>query len=136
MTAETCGIRSADIRAWLKKMRPKWSRSGNTSACSGRNAPPESTRYTQGRRFCSAMSFDVLRAAALAGGEQTLLQLGDEPQHAVTVALKGRVAGIDVRVEDYHPQQSVSSPRAGQRQRACIRYISKAGDTGSDMSKI
>ena len=83
-----------------------------------------------------AMPFDVLRAAALAGGEQTLLQLGDEPQHAVTVALKGRVAGIDVRVEDYHPQQSVSSPRAGQRQRACIRYISKAGDTGSDMSKI
>ena len=37
-------------------MRPKCSRSGNTSACSGRNAPPESTRYTHGSRFCSAIS--------------------------------------------------------------------------------
>lgn len=30
--------------AWLKKIRPKWSRSGNTSACWGRLAPPLSTR--------------------------------------------------------------------------------------------
>src|SRR5207244_120355 len=44
ITTATCAIPCADIRAWLKKMRPKWSRSGNTSACSGRNAPPESTR--------------------------------------------------------------------------------------------
>ena len=34
----------AESRAWLKKMRPKWSRSGKTSAWSGRKAPPESTR--------------------------------------------------------------------------------------------
>ena len=34
----------ADIVAWLQKMRPKWSRSGKTSSCSGRKAPPESTR--------------------------------------------------------------------------------------------
>ena len=44
ITTAICGIRSADIRAWLKKMRPKCSRSGKTSACSGRKAPPESTR--------------------------------------------------------------------------------------------
>src|SRR5436309_1529033 len=35
-------------------MRPKWSRSGNTSSCIGRNAPPESTRYRHsGRVFRS-----------------------------------------------------------------------------------
>ena len=44
ITTAICGIPSADIRAWLKKIRPKWSRSGKTSACSGRYAPPESTR--------------------------------------------------------------------------------------------
>jgi hypothetical protein len=44
MTAAICGIPFADIRAWLKKMRPKCSRSGKTSSWSGRNAPPESTR--------------------------------------------------------------------------------------------
>ena len=38
------GCPAADICAWLKKIRPKWSRSGNTSSCIGRNAPPESTR--------------------------------------------------------------------------------------------
>ena len=40
--------------AWLKKMRPKWSASGNTSSWLGRCAPPESTRYTHGSRFSSA----------------------------------------------------------------------------------
>ena len=38
------GMPAAERFAWLKKMRPKWSRSGKTSSCSGRNAPPESTR--------------------------------------------------------------------------------------------
>jgi hypothetical protein len=32
MTTAICAMRSADIRAWLKKMRPKCSLSGNTSA--------------------------------------------------------------------------------------------------------
>ncbi len=44
MTEAIWGMPSDDMRAWLKKIRPKWSRSGNTSAWSGRNAPPESTR--------------------------------------------------------------------------------------------
>ena len=44
ITTAICAIDSADICAWLKKMRPKCSLSGNTSDCSGRNAPPESTR--------------------------------------------------------------------------------------------
>ena len=43
-TAAICGICLADMRAWLKKMRPKCSRSGNTSSCIGMNAPPDSTR--------------------------------------------------------------------------------------------
>jgi hypothetical protein len=55
ITTATCGIPSPDMRAWLKKIRPKCSRSGNTSACSGRKAPPESTRYRQGSRFSSAI---------------------------------------------------------------------------------
>mmetsp|Transcript_7484 Transcript_7484/g.26197 ORF Transcript_7484/g.26197 Transcript_7484/m.26197 type:complete len:216 (-) Transcript_7484:1821-2468(-) len=37
-------------------MRPKCSRSGNTSACSGRNAPPESTSETQGSLKAAAMA--------------------------------------------------------------------------------
>jgi hypothetical protein len=36
MTSATWGMPSEDIRAWLKKIRPKCSRSGKTSACSGR----------------------------------------------------------------------------------------------------
>ena len=32
-----------DMLAWLKKILPKCSRSGNTSAWRGRLAPPEST---------------------------------------------------------------------------------------------
>ena len=32
------------IRAWLKKMRPKWSRSGKFRPDSGKLAPPRSTR--------------------------------------------------------------------------------------------
>jgi hypothetical protein len=44
ITTAIWGMPFADMRAWLKKIRPKWSRSGNTSSWSGRNAPPESTR--------------------------------------------------------------------------------------------
>ncbi len=44
MTAESCGMPAAESCAWLKKIRPKWLRSGKTSSWSGRNAPPESTR--------------------------------------------------------------------------------------------
>ena len=36
---------------------PKWSRSGNTSAWRGRLAPPESTKYMQGRPHCWATSW-------------------------------------------------------------------------------
>ena len=42
--ARSAGCPRADIVAWLKKIRPKCSRSGKTSSCMGRNAPPESTR--------------------------------------------------------------------------------------------
>jgi protein-L-isoaspartate(D-aspartate) O-methyltransferase len=70
------------------------------------------------------MTLDVLRAAALARARQTLTQLRDELLHAVAVALEGRVGGIDVRLERYHPQQSVLKPQDGHRQTACMRYIS------------
>ena len=44
ITAAIWAIPAADRFAWLKKIRPKCSRSGKISSCSGRNAPPESTR--------------------------------------------------------------------------------------------
>jgi hypothetical protein len=44
MTQAIWGMPSAERFAWLKKMRPKWSRSGKTSVWWGRFAPPESTR--------------------------------------------------------------------------------------------
>ena len=44
ITEAICGMPRAERLAWLKKIRPKCSRSGNTSSCIGRNAPPESTR--------------------------------------------------------------------------------------------
>ncbi len=44
ITTAIWAIPAADICAWLKKIRPKWSRSGKTSSWSGRKAPPESTR--------------------------------------------------------------------------------------------
>src|SRR5213083_1707753 len=59
-----------------------------------------------------------------AGARQPFAQVGDELLHPVAIRAKGRVRRIDVRVEDYHPQQSVLKPQAGQRQTACIRYIS------------
>ena len=43
-TAAIWAMPALERFAWLKKIRPKWSRSGNTSSCIGRNAPPESTR--------------------------------------------------------------------------------------------
>jgi hypothetical protein len=44
MTTAICAMPCALMLAWLKKMRPKWSRSGKTSSWFGRLAPPESTR--------------------------------------------------------------------------------------------
>ena len=44
ITDAICGMPRAERFAWLKKIRPKCSRSGKTSSCNGRKAPPESTR--------------------------------------------------------------------------------------------
>jgi hypothetical protein len=57
----------ADIRAWLKKMRPKCSLSGKTSACIGRNAPPESTRVDTGQ---PVLERDLLRPEVLLHGHR------------------------------------------------------------------
>jgi hypothetical protein len=56
-TAAIWAMPRALIVAWLKKIRPKCSRSGKTSSCLGKKAPPESTRYTQGSRLASAISW-------------------------------------------------------------------------------
>ena len=55
-----------------------------------------------------------------------LAQLGDELLHPLAVGLERRRSDGSTRVSSvhYHPQQSVLKPHAGQRQTACIRYIS------------
>ncbi len=53
--AVICGTPSELITALLRNTRPKSSVSGNTSSCSGRNTPAESTRYSVGIRFSSAI---------------------------------------------------------------------------------
>jgi hypothetical protein len=44
--------------------------------------------------------------------------------HAIAIGLEQVVGRVDVRFERYHPQQSVLNPQLGQRQTACMRYIS------------
>ena len=54
ITTAICGMPAADICAWLKKIRPKWSRSGKTSSCKRqRKHRLESTR-NRCREGCSA----------------------------------------------------------------------------------
>ena len=71
-----------------------------------------------------ALALKVFRAAAFAGPGRSLCELGDKLLHASAVGLEDGVGRIDASVEDYHPQQSVLKPHAGQRQTACMRYIS------------
>jgi hypothetical protein len=54
-----------------------------------------------------ATPLQVSGAAAFTRARQPIAQLGDELLHALPVGLKRRVRGIDVRLECYHPQQSV-----------------------------
>jgi hypothetical protein len=44
----------------------------------------------------------------------------------IAIGSESRLAGVDVRLEylHYQPQQSVLNPQFGQRQTACMRYIS------------
>jgi hypothetical protein len=52
--------------------------------------------------------------------------LVDERLHALAVGLKVRALDVDVSTEAFHyqPQQSVLKRQEGQRQTACMRYIS------------
>src|SRR5215210_6917616 len=89
---------SADIRAWLKKMRPKWSRSGKTSAWSGRKAPPESTRYRQG----TVLLGDLLGAEVLLDGHRE-----------VGAALDRRVVCDDHALAPLHDADARDETRRG-----------------------
>ena len=80
-------------------MRPKCSRSGKTSDCSGKNAPPESTRYTHGRLIlhrdsCARRCFFTV-------------------SRIVGAALHGRIVGHDSR-----PRGPASAADAGDDSRA------------------
>jgi hypothetical protein len=72
------------------------------------------------------MALEIFGAAALSRALGAFAQFNDELSHPVLVGLEGRVGRIDSRLEDVHyqPQQSVLNPQAGQRQTACMRYIS------------
>ncbi len=71
-----------------------------------------------------AMALDVLGAAAVARAAQPLAQLGDQLLPCAHGWLENGIGRVDVSLERYHPQQSVLNPQAGQRQTACMRYIS------------
>ena len=83
ITTAICGMPFADICAWLKKMRPKWSRSGKTSSWSGqeRAAGVDEVDARQ-----AVLLGDLLRAQVLLDG-----------QRVVRAALDGRVVGDDRR---------------------------------------
>ncbi len=92
------------------------------------------------------MPRQILRAAALAYLLDAPAILVNERLHAVTIGAELRAADVDVRVETfhYHPQQSVLNRQEGQRQTACMRYMSApqrshfiasaAGDAGAAWS--
>src|SRR5213083_2489469 len=72
------------------------------------------------------MTRKIFRAAALTDLLDPPAMFCDEGLHPVTIRAKLRAGGIDVRVETLHyqPQQSVLNRQDGQRQTACMRYIS------------
>ena len=82
------------------------------------------------------MALHVLRAAAVADDGDPVPKLRDELLHPIAVGFEKRVARVDVRVENvhHHPQQSVLQPQAGQRQTACMRYISSPHRSQSVLS--
>ena len=53
-----------------------------------------------------AVPLDVFRAASFARAGEPLAQLPGELLHAVTIGLKGRIGGVDVRLEGVHVQSS------------------------------
>lgn len=53
-TTATVGMPSADSRVMSRKTAPPGMK---ISFCEGRSAPPDSTRLTQGSRFCRAISW-------------------------------------------------------------------------------
>ena len=100
-------------------MRPKWSRSGKTSACSGRNAPPESTRYTRGQ---AVLLGDLLRAQVLLHRDREVgaaLHGGVVGHHHHLAAADAADAGDDARRRA--PPRRRGRARPGRRSpgRAC-----------------
>ena len=72
------------------------------------------------------MPLEIPGAAAFARARDVRAKFADQLFHPFAVAGEDRIARIDVRIEDGHhqPQQSVLNPQLGQRQTACMRYIS------------
>ena len=73
------------------------------------------------------MTLVVALAAALARERETVAKLGDQRRHLRVVGLVVRTVGADAGVDDLHERLSPSTvlkPHSGQRQTACIRYIS------------
>lgn len=59
---------AADMRAWLKKMRPKWSRSGNTSACRTRSKAG-ARRKLQGWKGALASTWEAVNCRPTEGAQ-------------------------------------------------------------------
>src|SRR5688500_1564479 len=74
------------------------------------------------------MPLEILRASALPAYREPVVQLLHQPGQVLAVRLKFRGVGSNLALNPvqtiYQPQQSVLKPHAGQRQTACMRYIS------------
>jgi len=72
------------------------------------------------------MPLQVFRSSAFANACKPLSILGDERRHSPMVGFVRVGRAVNVALEPVHhqPQQSVLNRQAGQRQTACMRYIS------------
>ena len=116
ITTAICGIPSADMRAWLKKIRPKWSRSGKTSACNGRNAAARVDQVEAGQ---PVLACDLLCAQVLLHRERV-----------VRPALDGGVVCDDHALPAFDDADSGDDPG-----RRCVAVVQIPGGEGVQLEE-
>ena len=122
MTTAICGMRSADIRAWLKKMRPKCSRSGKDL---GLQRQERAARVDQVDAGQPVLERDLLRADVLLHRDRI-----------VGAALDRRVVGDDQHLAARDPADAGDDARPpgaslSYRSQAASGDSSRNGEPGS-----